>query len=103
MRPCALRKTFSCRKGGRRRFEPGKMRASATHKVISMNIFRRPDYKSDTTQFIEQLKQVQPKLEAEQRHGLGLLWNKLVDRDIWKGFRSARVAQKPYVYQTNDK
>ncbi len=79
------------------------MRASAIHQVISMNIFRRPDYKSDTTQFIEQLKQEKPKLEDEQRHGLGLLWNKLVDRDICKGFRSARVAQKPYVYQTNDK
>lgn len=68
-----------------------------------MNIFRRPDYKSDTTLFIEQLKQTKPTLEAEQRRGLGLLWNRIVDRDIWKGFRSARVAQKPYVYQTNNK
>ncbi|MBI2748592.1 MAG: DUF3460 family protein [Burkholderiales bacterium] len=68
-----------------------------------MNIFRRPDYKSDTTLFIEQLKQTQPALAAEQRTGLALLWNKIVDRDAWKGFRSAKVAQKPYVYQTDNK
>jgi len=68
-----------------------------------MNIFRRPDYKSDTTQFIEQLKQTKPALESEQRRGLSLLWNKIVDRDAWAGYRRARVAQKPYVYQTNDK
>ena len=66
-----------------------------------MNIFRRPDYKSDTTQFIEQLKKAKPALVGEQRSGLALLWNKLVDRDAWKGFRKAQVAQKPYVYQTD--
>lgn len=66
-----------------------------------MNIFRRPDYKSDTTQFIEQLKKAKPTLEAEQRRGLSLLWNKIVDRDAWAGFRRARVAQQPYVYQTD--
>ena len=68
-----------------------------------MNLFRRPDYKSDTTQFIEQLKKNEPKLEAQQRQGLSLLWNKIVDRDAWFGYRKARVDQKPYVYQTNDK
>lgn len=66
-----------------------------------MHFFRRPHYKSDTTQFIEQLKQAKPALVSEQRSGLALLWNKLVDRDAWKGFRKAQVAQKPYVYQTD--
>ncbi len=66
-----------------------------------MNIFRRPDYKSDATQFLEQLKQAKPTLASEQRSGLALLWNKLVDRDAWKGYRKAQVAQKPYVYQTD--
>lgn len=68
-----------------------------------MNFFRRPDYKSDTTLFIEQLKQDKPTMAAEQRTGLALRWNKLLDREAWKGFRSAKVAQKPYVYQTNNK
>ena len=30
-----------------------------------MNIFRRPDYKSDTTQFLEQLLTLKPALEVE--------------------------------------
>lgn len=68
-----------------------------------MNIFRRPDYKSEATQFIDQLKVVKPQLEAEQRKGRALLWDKIVDRAAWRGFRTAQVAQKPYVYQTEGK
>ena len=34
-----------------------------------MSIFRRPDYQSDVTQFITQLKTAKPSLEAEQRQG----------------------------------
>jgi Protein of unknown function (DUF3460) len=29
------------------------------------------------------------------------LWDKPVDRDAQQEFKEARVAQKPYVYQTN--
>jgi hypothetical protein len=65
-----------------------------------MSFFRRPDYKSETTVFIEQLKKDEPTLIARQRQGLSLLWNKIVDRDAWAGYRRAKVAQKPYVYQT---
>lgn len=65
-----------------------------------MNIFRRPDYQSDATQFIEQLKASRPELQAQQRQGRELLWDKAVDREAWEDFRAARVAQNPYVYQT---
>lgn len=65
-----------------------------------MSIFRRPDYRSEVTQFIDQLKAVKPTLEAEQRQGRALLWDKTVDRAAWKDYRSAEVAQQPYVYQT---
>lgn len=68
-----------------------------------MNIFRRPDYRSEATQFIDQLKVAKPQLEAEQLRGRALLWDKIVDRAAWKGFRNAQVAQKPYVYQTGNK
>jgi len=64
-----------------------------------MHLFRRPDYQSDATQFINQLKAVQPDLEARQRQGRELLWDKAVDRQAWEGYGAARVAQKPYVYQ----
>lgn len=68
-----------------------------------MSFFRRPDYRSDATQFIDQLKTAKPGLEAEQRKGRALLWDKVVDRLAWRGFRNAEVAQKPYVYQTENK
>ncbi len=66
-----------------------------------MSIFRRPDYESDITRFITELKQSKPDLEARQRLGRGLLWDKAVDRDAWHDYRAAEVAQKPYVYQTD--
>ena len=66
-----------------------------------MNIFRRPDYVSDATQFIDHLKTEKPALEAEQQKGRSLLWDKAIDRLSLKGFRSAKVRQKAYVYQTN--
>jgi hypothetical protein len=61
-------------------------------------IFRRPDYKSDVTQFIEQLKAEQPDLEAQQRAGRALWWDKHVDRETMAEWNQARVPQKPYVY-----
>ena len=68
-----------------------------------MNIFRRPDYRSDATEFLDQLKATKPELAAQQVSGRALLWDKLIDRVSLKGYRSARVAQKPYVYQTDNK
>jgi hypothetical protein len=55
-----------------------------------MSIFRRPDYQSDATQFIDQLKAKQPDLEARQRAGRALLWDKAVDRSTWSQYRSAQ-------------
>ncbi len=65
------------------------------------HIFRRPDYTSDATQFIDQLKAAKPELEAEQRAGRALLWDKPVDREAQREYEDARVAQQPYVYQTH--
>ena len=63
-----------------------------------LRIFRRPDYKSDVTQFIEQLKSDQPDLESRQRAGRALLWDKNLDRQAIKDWGDADVPQKPYVY-----
>jgi hypothetical protein len=71
--------------------------------LLLQSIFRRPDYRSETTQFIEQLKTQKPDLEARQRQGRELLWDKTVDRIASAEYRAARVAQKPYVYQTDVK
>ena len=57
-------------------------------------------YKSDVTSFIEELKAKKPTLEAEQRQGRALLWDKTIDLPAQSEYRDARVAQQPYVYQT---
>ncbi len=67
-----------------------------------MNLFYRPFYKSDITQFLEQLKTARPELAQGQQDGLSLLWNKSVDRSAQSDFRAGRVAQQPYVYQTHE-
>lgn len=64
-----------------------------------MPLFWKP-YKSDVTNFIEELKARKPTLEAEQRAGRALLWDKALDRTQQADFRSAKVPQQPYVYQT---
>jgi hypothetical protein len=64
-----------------------------------MNLFARPHYVSDTTQFIASLKAKQPHLEAAQRQGRALLWDQPVDRAFNADADTVRVAQKPYVYQ----
>lgn len=64
------------------------------------NIFRRPHYTSEATQFISQLKQEKPGLDKAQQDGRALLWDRQIDRDLQAEFRAARVPQQPYVYQT---
>ena len=60
-------------------------------------------YTSDVTQFIDSLKAQKPTLEAEQRAGRALLWDKQIDRDAQAGFAEARVPQSPYVYFSRPK
>ena len=67
---------------------------------IATKIFRRPDYQSDTTLFIDQLKSAKPTLEAEQRAGRALLWDKNIDRNAQADISEGDVAQSAYVYQT---
>ena len=64
-----------------------------------MPLFWKP-YTSDVTQFIQTMKQQKPTLEAEQRAGRALLWDRPIDRDAQAEYREARVPQQPYVYQT---
>lgn len=65
-----------------------------------MPFFRRPDYTSGITQFIDELKVQKPTLEAEQREGRSIWWDKKLDRNEQQDMRAGRVPQKPYVYQT---
>ncbi|MBK6470161.1 MAG: DUF3460 family protein [Betaproteobacteria bacterium] len=64
-----------------------------------MPLFWKP-YKSDVTNFIDELKAKKPTLEAEQRAGRALLWDRSLDRSEQAEWREAQVPQQPYVYQT---
>ncbi len=67
-----------------------------------MPLFWKP-YKSDVTQFIDELKARRPTLEQEQRAGRALLWDRDLDADQQAEYEAARVPQQPYVYQTAPK
>jgi hypothetical protein len=64
-----------------------------------MPLFWKP-YKSDVTSFIDELKANKPTLEAEQRAGRALLWDKSLDRTAQAEWQDAQVPQQAYVYQT---
>ncbi len=68
-----------------------------------MSIFNRPHYTSEITNFIEEMKEKKPTLEAEQRAGRALLWDKNLDRSLQEEYVEGRVPQQPYVYQTQVK
>ncbi len=65
------------------------------------NLFRSPHYQSDITLFLEQLKLNKPTLEAEQRAGRALLWDKNLNRADQAEYLDASVAQQAYVYSTS--
>ena len=64
-----------------------------------MPFFWKP-YTSDVTNLIGELKAKKPTLEAEQRAGRALLWDRALDRQALADWGDARVPQQPYVYQT---
>ena len=76
-----------------------KMRFSLVMPAAAMQFFRK-HYTSDVTNFIEELKAKKPTLEAEQRAGRALLWDRSLDRSEQAEWREADVPQQPYVYQT---
>ena len=63
-------------------------------------IFQRPHYRSEVTQFLDDLKQSRPELDLQQRQGRALLWDKQIDRELQAEFKAGRVKQAPSVYQT---
>ncbi len=67
-----------------------------------MPLFWKP-YTSDVTNFIDSLKARKPTLEAEQRAGRALLWDRTLDRSTQAEWQDAAVPQQAYVYQTHQR
>jgi len=60
-----------------------------------------PLYTSEVTRFLEQLKAERPHLEAAQREGRALLWDRpSIDLDQSQRWKDAGVPQQAYPYQT---
>lgn len=58
-------------------------------------------YTSEATQFLEQLKAQRPHLEAAQREGRALLWDRsAVDLEQTQRWCESKVPQQAYPYQT---
>lgn len=81
----------------------GKIPAVIPNKRPTGTGFTMAMYESDITQFLKTLKQERPALDAEQREGRGLLWDKApIDLDERARANASRVAQKPYVYSSDN-
>lgn len=63
-------------------------------------IFQRPHYRSEVTQFLDDLKKSKPELDQKQLEGRALLWDRNIDRAQQAEFRAGKVKQQAYVYQT---
>lgn len=61
-------------------------------------LFQRAHYRSDATQFIDELKRTRTGLEGRQRQGRGLLWDRRIDSAQQAEYRAGRVPQPGYVY-----
>ena len=59
-------------------------------------------YESDATRMIRELLEVRPEIADEQKKGRSLWWDRKLDLDLLRRERESRVAQKGYVYQTDD-
>ena len=66
-----------------------------------MSFFHRPHYTSEITSFIEGLKAKKPTLEAEQRAGRAIWWDKQLNRADQADYGEARMPQQAYVYSTS--
>ena len=63
---------------------------------------QKQGYQSELTEFLSTLKTSNPQLEAQQRAGRALLWDKpSTDLDTQQRLKSSRISQKPYVYQNS--
>ena len=60
-------------------------------------------YESDVTKFLRDLKAQRPGIEARQREGRALLWDRQLDADEQRRWTESQVRQQAYVYQTRSK
>ncbi len=68
--------------------------------TLSNLFLKNGNYQSDVTHFITDMKRARPELDAQQRAGRALLWDKNVNLTEQADTQAARVKNKAYVYGT---
>ncbi|MDO5653890.1 MAG: DUF3460 family protein [Brachymonas sp.] len=69
-----------------------------------MHLLRRPDYISETGEFLEDLKRKDASLEERQIAGHDIYWEpEMAARAMQQGFTKAKVPMQGYVYATHPK
>ena len=58
-------------------------------------------YESDATRMIRELLVEKPEIVADQKRGRSLWWDRKLELDLLRRERESNVAQKGYVYQTD--
>lgn len=64
-------------------------------------IFVKSGYVSDHTRWMQQQLEQHPEWQASQRQGRALWWDKPQEAEQSARYAAARVAQKPYPYDSN--
>ena len=57
-------------------------------------------YKSEATRFLDKLMADHPDMERQRLANRSLLWDVELNPDEQAGFEAAKVAKKPYTYET---
>jgi len=56
-------------------------------------------YVSELGEFLREMKERDPAVEAGQKRGRAIWWDKNLDLDMYSRFRQSNVPQPAYVYQ----
>ncbi len=56
-------------------------------------------YESELGRFLREMKERDPSIEAGQKQGRAIWWDKNIDPDMYARFRQSGVPQPGYVYQ----
>jgi len=65
-----------------------------------MNIFARPEYESEFTQFLQEMKQRDPGVEERQRAGRALLWDKApISPEESQRMAASKEKREAYAYR----
>ena len=65
-----------------------------------MNLFARPEYESEFTLFLQELKQRDPSLQEKQNAGRALLWDKApIDLDEQRRLDASKLKPQAYTYK----